>query len=220
MLIANSCLAELLFASVLLWATIFTIKNDFKQIQYEDSLCIFRGYLVYVGYSLQNYSYLLQAIYRYIIVVYPRRLFYQTVRIQGLLIGIIMIFSIVYPIPFVIKNEIKYIPEDQMCQMPLRLSFFIIYDLFYVYGIPMTSIILIYLKLIRYIKGMNKRVTPANTLIRAKRELRMLRRIVIIILILLTIGFPYTVFIFISFFNSAPKYYFRIAFIFGDVLLI
>ena len=82
MLVANSCLAELVFGSDMLGMAIFTFQNDLKQIQYQDSLCIFRGYLGYIATILQNYSYLLQAVYRYIIVVYPTRLFWQSAKFQ------------------------------------------------------------------------------------------------------------------------------------------
>jgi hypothetical protein len=67
---------------------------------------------------------------------------------------------------------------------------------------------------------MNERVTPVNTLFRAKRELKMVHRIVILTIILMIFGVPYMSFIFMSFFVSPPKYHFRIAFIFVDVSLI
>jgi len=46
-LIANTCLAELLLASDALWMAVFALQNDLKQVQYQDSLCVFRGYLSY-----------------------------------------------------------------------------------------------------------------------------------------------------------------------------
>ena len=48
----------------------------------------------------------------------------------------------------------------------------------------------------------------------------MVRRTVILVIILITVCFPYTLFMFMSFFNHAPKYHFRIAFIFIDVSLL
>jgi hypothetical protein len=66
---------------------------------------------------------------------------------------------------------------------------------------------------------MSKRAAPGNTISRAQRELKMIVRIIRLISILLFAGIPYTIFIFMSFFNSAPKYDFRIAFIFVDVSL-
>ncbi len=107
-----------------------------------------------------------------------------------------------------------------MCQIPFCLSFLTIFNACYVYVVPVGSIVLIYFRMVRYIKRMSKRVTPANALSRAQRELKMIVRIIRLISILLTIGLPYIVFMFMSFFNSAPKYYFRVAYIFGDVSLV
>ena len=65
---------------------------------------------------------------------------------------------------------------------------------------------------------MSKRVTTANILSRAQRELKMVRRTVILVTILVTACFPYALFLLLSFFNQAPKYHFRIAFVFIDVV--
>jgi hypothetical protein len=74
MLVANSCLSQLILASNLLSVAVFTLKNDLKQIQYQDSLCIFRGFLYSVLAASYIYSYFLQSIYRYFTVVYPAHL--------------------------------------------------------------------------------------------------------------------------------------------------
>jgi hypothetical protein len=95
MLVANSCLTELIFASDLLGISVFALENDLQQIEYQDSLCIFRGYMSYAAGSLQSYSYLLQAIYRYVVVVYPARLIYQSARFQIFLICLTWICGII-----------------------------------------------------------------------------------------------------------------------------
>jgi hypothetical protein len=136
MLVANSCLAELLLASDELWMNVFTLQNDLKQIQYEDSFCVFRGYLSFSSCALQNFSYLLQAIYRYVTVVYPNRLFWQSSRTQLLLISLTWIFAFVFPLPFIFTDEITYDVDNQICQLPLRLSFSIIYTVQCLYMIP------------------------------------------------------------------------------------
>ncbi len=56
-LVANSCLTALILASTLLGMALFTLQNDYKQIPYQDSLCIFLGYMTYVSAALQCYSY-------------------------------------------------------------------------------------------------------------------------------------------------------------------
>ncbi|CAF1013516.1 unnamed protein product [Rotaria sp. Silwood1] len=219
MITANTCLSAIVAGCSLLSMCIFTLENDIKQISYEDSLCILRGYFCYASCAVFDYSFLLQSIYRYITVVYPLRLFWQSAKFQALLICSTWIFSYVFPAAFMFTNEFIYNVDNQICQLPLRLSFSIIYATHCIYVIPVSLIMFIYLKLVRYVKEMSKRVTPANILARAKRELRMVQRTVILVTILLTLGVPYTIIIFMSFFTNPPKYHFRIAFIFVDVSL-
>ena len=109
-------------------------------------------------------------------------------------------------------NEIIYNVDNQICQLPLRFSFSLIYAVLCIYIIPLSMIVFIYSKLLRYIKQMNKLITPINNLTRAKRELIIVQRIVVLIIILFAAGFPYALFILMSFFNRAPKYHFRMAF--------
>jgi hypothetical protein len=201
----------------MLGMAIFTFKNDFKKIQYQDSLCVFRGFLGYVSAFVQNYSYLLQAIYPYIRVVYPTRLSWQSARFQVLLICLTWIFGFVLATPYILTGAIIYDVNNQICQMPLRLDFLTIYNALGVYIIPVSLIVFIYYKIVRYVKEMSKNITTANTLTRAQRELKMIRQIVILVNGVATIGFPYALLILISFFTPAPKYDFRIAFIFIDV---
>jgi hypothetical protein len=86
--------------------------------------------------------------------------------------------------------------------------------------IPVGAIVLIYFRMVRYVKRMSKRVTTTNTLFRAQRELKMIRGIIRLVSILLSLGIPFTIFMFMSFFNSEPKYCYRIAYIFLDVSLV
>ncbi|CAF4044226.1 unnamed protein product [Rotaria sordida] len=75
LLIVNACLGELICACILLSMATFVLQNDIKQIIYEYLLCVFRDYLLSSVTIVQNYSYALQAIYRYVTVVYPTHRF-------------------------------------------------------------------------------------------------------------------------------------------------
>ena len=129
------------------------------------------------------------------------------------------IWTAVHPLPFVLSNEIVYTVDSQIRQMILRFSFFAIYNAVFVYAVPISSTILIYIKFVRYVQEMFKHVIPVNTKLRAERELKMVRRIVILVLGIVTIGFPYAVFIFMGLFTAPPRYQFRIAYIFVNVSL-
>ncbi|CAF1586592.1 unnamed protein product [Adineta steineri] len=220
MLVASSCLAKLLFSIDLFGMLIWSLKNDLKQIAYQDSLCVFRGYFMHAAIAAQFGSYLLQAIYRYITVIYPTRLFWQRKQVQCFLIGLIWVCAFIFATPHVVTGEIQYNADNQICETPFHLSFVIIYNIVYVYFIPLNGIMFIYVKLILYVKEINKRVTPVNTVSRAQRELKMVHRIVILVSILLILGVPYTIFIFIGFFTQPPKYHLRIATAFVYIALL
>jgi hypothetical protein len=123
------------------------------------------------GYSvttIQNHSYNLQAIYRYVTVVYPTRIFWQSRRLQFCLIIILWIVGLIAFIPFLFIDYVKYNVENQICQAPVRLSFAIIYAALVVYIIPNIILNIIYMILVRYVRQMSKRTTSVNVLARAE----------------------------------------------------
>ncbi|CAF0991620.1 unnamed protein product [Adineta steineri] len=220
MLVANSCLAELLITCNLFWMAIFALENDVKQQQYMDSFCIFRGYAIYTTCFTQNYSYFLQAIYRYMSIVHPTRLFWRSKRVQIFFIGLSWFIGIICVFPHLFTGRIVYHVDDQICQMSLNLSVVTVYNVVLLYLIPVNGTIFIYFKLVRYVKEMSTHVTSANTLLRAQRELNMVHRIVVLVSLLVAFGLPYAIFIFMGFFTEPPKYHFRIAYTSISVSLI
>lgn len=222
MLTANTCLSALTWGSVLLATSVIALENDLKQIRRQDSLCFYRTYIGYVGVALFHYSILLQTIYRYAIVVYPKRLICRSQKLQFLILCLTWLYCLLCPLGLIFSVTIAelYNPDDQICQVPLRFSIPLIYAAIYLYLMPLSIIMFIYLILVLYVRGMSQRITPANTLLRAKRELKMVHRIVILVAILITLGMPYVIFLVISFFSTPPKYYFRITFVFIEVSLV
>lgn len=220
LLVGNSCLSELVLGINIIGMHVFTIKNDLSASVSTDTLCFLRGYLSYSLCALENYSYLLQAIYRYIIVVYPNRLFWQSQRTQLILISSTWIFALLFPLAFFFTGDIVYNIDNQICQVPLRLSFVMIYLSSCIYFVPIVFLSVIYYKLVQYVREMNRRVILVNTILRAQNELKMVRRTAILAGIIFTIEFPYALFLFISFFTTPPQYHFRIAWIFVDLSLV
>lgn len=218
-LIANTCLGVLMFATTRISMNAFTLQNDLHQVAHHYTSCYFLAYTEYASFCVQNYSFFQQAFYRYMTVVYPTRFFWQSAKFQLSLVGIIWMFSFVFCIPYIATGEIQYHAADQICQMPLRLSWLMLYNTLLVYTIPLSAMIFLYIKLVRYVRRMSQRVTTANTLLRAQRELKIVRRTVLLVIGVVIIGIPYLIFILMSFFTSPPKYHFRIAYIFVDVSL-
>jgi hypothetical protein len=216
MLITNTYLSGLMNGCIMLSLALFTLQNDLKQIEYEDSLCVFRGYIIYTSAASFYYSFLIQAVYRYLISIYPTRLLFQSFRFQILIICSSWLFCFVYPFTFVFDGQTIYSSNNQICQLPLSFSFSTIYMTSCLFLFPTSLIMFIYLKLILYVRQMSRNATTANTWIRAQRELKMVRRIVILITVLTIICLPFTIFMFMGFFNDVPKYDFRISYAFVD----
>jgi hypothetical protein len=91
-----------------------------------------------------NCSFLLQALYRYLIVIYPTRLFFQSFRFQILTICSIWIFSFVFIFEFLFDRQIIYNVDNQICQLPLSFSFSMIYMSSCIFFCPVSLIIFIY----------------------------------------------------------------------------
>ena len=220
MLFTNTCLTGLACASMFLALTVFTLHNDIKQIGYQDSMCVIRGYLSYVAPASHVYSYVSSAIYQYMLIVQPTRLFWQSARTQLLLIILGWILAFLFPIPLLLTDQIIYNVDNQICEVPFRLSISAFYLPLFVFIIPMSLVMVLYFKLVRYVKGMGKNLAPAATLLRAQRNLTMVRRILILLQILLIAGCPMNIFYILSFFNAAPKYHSRIGYFFIDISLL
>jgi hypothetical protein len=154
------------------------------------------------------------------LIVHPTRLFWQSARAQLMLIILGWILAFSFPIPFLFTGEIIYNVDNQICEIPLRLSFPVFYLPLVIFIIPVSLVILIYFKLVRYVKEMGTQVTVTITLFRAQRDLAMVRRIIILLLIILTAGVPMTLFFMLSFFNLTPKYHSRIGYFFIDISLL
>jgi hypothetical protein len=216
LLVGNSCFSTLMFGIAMLIVISLTLEKDLKRIEYYDSLCIFGGYFSHVTCAAQNYSFFLQAFYRYLLIVYPSRSFWHSYRTHILFICISWIFVFVFPMEYLFTGQIVYDVNNQVCELQHKLSFSVIYMGLCLFGIPVSMIHFMYFILVRYVKKMNTLVTPNNTLVRARRNLKIIRRTVILISIVVTVCFPYQLFVVMSFFNSAPKYNFRIAYLFGE----
>ena len=219
LLIANTCILDLIFGVDMVASSLFTLQNDLKQIYYQDSLCITRGIIGYITVFLQNYSFLCQAIYRYIRVIYSNQIYYQSMKFQSLVVFLQYILGFIYVIPVITIGNVHYHEYNQICQTSLNLSFIMIYNLLCIFAIPSSITIFIYYHLVRYVKQINRNSTAANQLNRAKQELTMLRRVVILNMGVTCINLPYATMVFIGYITTPPKYHFRIAYIGLDVSL-
>ena len=219
LLTCASFIAEIVLGCNMMSIAIFSLENDRKRRIFQDPLCVFRDYLGYVGTGMLLYSLTLQALYRYIIVVYPRRLFWQSISVQGVLVCFCWIFCITSLLPWFLAGYSTYDVNNQLCMLPFRRAIPVIYNVSIVYLIPLCFIILIYVKLVRYVHRMDSHNgSSTQTVFQARRELTVVKRIVTIISVLVIFGLPFTFFMFLSFVTTPPKYHYRFSLLSSELL--
>lgn len=220
LLICNSCLAEVILSCSLLSMAVFSFQNDLKQTTENISSWVIEAFFTYASFIAQDYSYFLIAMYRYIAVVYPARVFWQSAKFQIRLVMAQWIFSIVAALPLLLTGQISYNIDNQVYQVPLRILIPKIYLTVVLYMIPNMGIVIIYIKLVRYVRQISNRTTVLNTLFHARRELRLVQRTFILTCTLIIIGMPYMIFTIMSFITIPYIYHFRIAFLCIDVSIL
>ena len=149
MLVANSCLAGFLLGSDILAMIVFALHNDLKEIQYQDSTFVFSmlfwiccmrftelflfiiSHLSANGHCLSNTIVLANSS--------------NTIITHWFDMDFLPFY---FPLAFLFTDEIIYDVENQMCQVPLRLSFSILFLTCCIYNIPISLTMLIYFKLV------------------------------------------------------------------------
>ncbi|CAF3693838.1 unnamed protein product [Adineta steineri] len=105
---------------------------------------------------------------------------------------------------FTFQNDTKQLAyQDALCTFRGYLAF--VGTAIYLYSFTLQAIY-------RYISVVHTaHISWQSARVQTRRDLVVVRRIIIIIMILLTLGFPYVIFILISFVTKPPKYHLRIA---------
>ena len=186
-------------------ATVFycvTMKVNFAYVLFgqwdtSDLSCRFRAYFAYSGIAGVIYSYLIQAISRLFFSVLSnkhRRL--TSFKTHYILIICQWLMVFLATSPSVLTNDIHFVPHA-FCWVPLEHAMHLAYTAFAYYILPVAVIVTIYTYIyvqIRKVRG-NATAVSQNS---QKRELELLRRIIILLGIYLTSGIPTILFMLTS----------------------
>ncbi|UJR19658.1 hypothetical protein I4U23_022793 [Adineta vaga] len=187
------------------FATIFycaTMKTNFAYVLFgqwdtSDISCLFRAYFAYSGVAGVIYSYLIQAISRFFFTVlstkYRRLTSFKTHYILIICQWIVVFFV---ASPSILTNDINFVPHV-FCWVPEYRTIDLAYTAFAYYILPVTLIVVIYIYIYVQIRKarVNATVATQNS---QKRDLALLRRILIVLSIYLTGGVPAILFMLTS----------------------
>ena len=162
-------------------------------ISFDDGWCQGRAYLLHSGVALLYYSYLLQAIFRFFRVVLFNHRYLQTSRCIFLLTVLQWLISFLSTVPLLVLHHFQYLPLYFYCEILLSDNQGILLVSMLGYEPPMIGIGLIYVYIIHYMKKSKSHSVLQNRERSNRRDITVLRRILILIGLLVTLAFPTSV---------------------------
>ncbi|CAF3465274.1 unnamed protein product [Rotaria sp. Silwood1] len=185
-LVANNYLALLAFALVAIPTNIDMVRGDYNlYIGMETFGCCIRAYIYYSSLAVILNTFVLQACFRFFRVAYPSHVWLRYRLTYIVVIPMLWLISFLFMIPIYVWHDIKFIREQNVCLLAIHSVRGFIWSILIIYGIPIIVINIIYIQLTRFIFRSSK---IAST--RAKRDVIVVRRIVLVAGILTLMGIP------------------------------
>ena len=187
LLICNTCLASILYCVIQLNNYLFLI---FETWDTTDIGCRWRSYFSYMSIAANVYSYLAQALSRYFFAILPIRYHsLTTFKAHYILIFIHWTIMIILPLPAIVTEDIFY-QAGNLCWVPLRKTLHIFYTVFAYFLIAIIFIVIIYFTIYRQVKRARLHATTILNLTKDKRDLDVLRNVLILLGIYISGGIP------------------------------
>ena len=142
LLISNTCIASITYCVVQCNNYIYLLFIKWDR---NDQSCRWRGYFAYLSIVAVIYSYLLQAISRFFIIILSTKFrWLTTIRTHLYLIVIGWILVFIVPLPALVTKDI-FFRQGFLCWVPKRSILHVLYTAIAYYFIPIMLIIGIYI---------------------------------------------------------------------------
>ena len=189
----NTCVASIFFCIVQNVNYLFLI---FLPWETSNIACRWRGYFGYMTICAVAYSYLIQGISRlFIAVLSTKYKWLTTFDTHYYLITLQWLAVFIIPLPAVVTKDIYFRP-NALCWVPLKNTIHVTYSYVAYYLVPVTAILVIYCLIYSRVKRATQR---ALTIVRSgnssKRDLELLRNILILLGIYFAGGIPTLLFL-------------------------
>ena len=193
LLMCNTCIASIFYCVVQSVNYVYLI---FLPWETSDISCRWRSYFGYMTLCASIYSYFIQAISRLFISIFSAtHRWLSSFRAHYLLILVQWSVVALLPLPAILTTDVRFRPLS-LCWVPKQHLIHVTYTYIAYYIFPTLSIGIIYVYIYYRVKQTAKR---ASSLIRSsnssKRDLELLRNILILLIIYLLGGVPSILFI-------------------------
>lgn len=204
-LACHTCLTLLASAVILasmITSSLFGFMHTNTELNKDTIWCRWRGFLVH-GFLCALYdSYVLQATYRFCRVVLYRHKNLFHFPLYCVYILIISSFSLISISPVFIRGDVIYLSTEYYCQTPFTNIHAILYIAIRLFFIPIALIAIIYVCLLRYIRQRNLFLYRHRRTKCTRRNLVVIRRLLLMLTVLILLGFPSVIFLIIFIFTG------------------
>ena len=204
-LLCNSCIAVIFYSVVTIISSIYGLREDWAL---TAPLCSFRAYCYNVGVASICHSKSMHAISRLFFAVLYKRRYLLTWRTHIILIILTWIISFTVCIPpFFIKGGYAFEEESRSCVVTSKMYLLALYISIVSCIIPCNIIVSVYLQIVFYVRRSTRRVwafrqnmnSLHNTVQKSKREMKLMKQMVIQTGILMSGG---PIFLFLIFWHA------------------
>jgi hypothetical protein len=189
LLTCNTYFNALLVSSIMVLMYSYNLQGNLDpSISFSGRWCQIRTYFTHVCFCALYHSFVLQAIFRLSRIVFYRHKILQSFGVFILTIIIQWILSFLFILPNLLLGDFQYLPLEYNCWIAFQNIRGLIMVMLTIYNNPLFIIFTIYTQIIRYTHRkahILQRRRKSN-----KRDITILKRIVILNFIIIGIGLP------------------------------
>ncbi|UJR12649.1 hypothetical protein I4U23_016823 [Adineta vaga] len=166
-----------------------TMLGDLNGKSFKSSWCIVEGYVAIIHVCTMYFAFVNQAFYRLVRIVYPKNRYFRSLKFYILLPVGECIWAIGIQCVLIPWDGIVYSINDSFCFVSFTNIRVIIWGLFFDYLFPFLCLLMIYLRITRFLQHHTNNLTIAIKK-RHDRDVLIVQRIIIKTSFLLFMGFP------------------------------
>ncbi|UJR11548.1 hypothetical protein I4U23_015728 [Adineta vaga] len=188
----------LLFVIIAISFHIQTLLGDLYEKDFNSSACIPIGYVSYVFLNMFYWAFINQAVFRLCRIVYPKYRYLQSFWFHISLSLVELIFSCIILCPLLFWHGIVYLTNEYYCYVKFTHTRGIFWLAFGIYGIPLSILSLIYLRIIIFLRRQQSKNLTLTIQQNQQRDFQVFQRILITIGVLVILGIAPITFLIMS----------------------
>ena len=171
------------------------IRSIYGHIHSESNFsgweCHLKGLVNQLNGCVYFYSFLLQAIYRFYRIVYPRQRMFQSLKLYIILSLVQWIAAIAFLVVCLLLGYNEYLPEEYHCQFAPTNVIGSLIDITGLFVIPFSLTLMLYLYAMCYVRRQTTALTAINRDAGMRRDLLILTRLIMLFSCVTITGLPH-----------------------------